>query len=457
MNINLLSSSLDLRAHTGSTLALEDMSKILSSAPTETSTENSVNNNESLMNVLGALSMLLSDVQAETAKVQAISGQNHAEIAGLFLNNAQNQLTTIKNEINQQIAAQEAQAHASWWQKLANWIMAAVGVVIAVVGAIVPGLQWLAPIGITLAVTSIASATGATQWIISQISQFLQTCGVSADTANVIADVLVAVVVAACSAGGGAVATDFSTFMNGLKSALSNLTTLTGAVGAAFMAAPNLIQDCAICSFDHSNMTAEEKKEKLAHLAFIQAICSMVFAIVGALPSLIKAGSQIASLFKSSTAATTATTAATAATTATTAATTATTAATTAASSATRTWSDFFNQLNKPGRSWEEFFKVMTSDQIGEFTQAASSDVANITVQTFNYKTDLMLADSYRQLAKAEAANTINFAGLSINTASDKMDNKSFGDRLKNTASMMADITNAIGIEGNSYAQAIAG
>ena len=262
---NILQNS-ELRAHTASAMALEHAAKTIETASSGPSDENI----QSLQDALAQLAAILNDVQTETAKTHVESNEMNKKIADLLIQGMQSQI----DEVNRQIEAQkEAEANRSWWDKLINGITAALGCVIAVVGIITCNPALIIT-GAVMATTAILNLTGGMQAITSAIANVLTKMGIDPKVADLIAQLIIFVVVAASTYGCGVGAS---------STVLAKIAQAGYALGTALMSAPRLVSDIVAISIQltHPNMSAADKAKAEMEAALIQAIVGAVFAIVG--------------------------------------------------------------------------------------------------------------------------------------------------------------------------------
>lgn len=235
---------------------------------TVTAAQNSGATKESVIDALVALSEILSLVQESTSKAQSLHSKDNYAISQNLVKQMQNNLQSVIENINRE---EEVQAAKSFWDRLLNAICAVVGFILSAVG--------LPELGMPLLITSVMNLTGVMQDITQGIADLLEKMGVSKDVANMVANLIIFVAVAAAS--GASSMGEFADGVSMLKKIACTGLKLTAAVGEGLSCAPQLFSDIAIVALANSDMTEEKKKELESKLAFIQAILGAALALVG--------------------------------------------------------------------------------------------------------------------------------------------------------------------------------
>ena len=434
---NILQNS-ELRAHTASAMALEHAAKTIETASSEPSDDNV----QSLKDVLAQLACILNDVQTETAKTHVESNEMNKKIADLLIQGMQSQI----DEVNRQIEAQkEAEANRSWWDKLINGITAALGCIIAVVGVITCNPALIIT-GAVMATTAILNLTGGMQAITSAIANVLTKMGIDPKVADLIAQLIIFVVVAASTYGCGVGAS---------STVLAKIAQAGYALGSALMAAPRLATDIVDIHIQltNPNMSAADKAKAEMEAALIQAIVGAVFAIVGGgISNLnnIRGGlNNFSKLFSKegfglqeikALAAPTETYAAQA----------------TNAISESKLFTNINSFMSKMTSSWmKNLYKDMQAtaqkyQTIADRVEAANGmfgGVAGISSSTNETIASVVTAKTQVPLAQAKAECALLATELKINDDFSKNANDHFASKLKDQAAMMADVIKAIETE----------
>ena len=434
---NILQNS-ELRAHTASAMALEHAAKTIETASSEPSDDNV----QSLKDVLAQLACILNDVQTETAKTHVESNEMNKKIADLMIKGMQDQI----DEANRQIEAQKkAEANRSWWDKLINGITAALGCIIAVVGVITCNPALIIT-GAVMATTAILNLTGGMQAITSAIANVLTKMGIDPKVADLIAQLIIFVVVAASTYGCGVGAS---------STVLAKIAQAGYALGTALMSAPRLVSDIVAISIQltNPNMSAADKAKAEMEAALIQAIIGAVFAIVGGgISNLnnIRGGlNNFSKLFSKegfglqeikALAAPTETYAAQA----------------TNAISESKLFTNINSFMSKMTSSWmKNLYKDMQAtaqkyQTIADRVEAANGmfgGVAGISSSTNETIASVVTAKTQVPLAQAKAECALLATELKINDDFSKNANDHFASKLKDQAAMMADVIKAIETE----------
>jgi hypothetical protein len=371
-------------------------------------------NKQNMLDVLAELATLLSKVQSTTAQTQALRANANASLSDNLVKSLQNAIQNIQNQIQQ---AAEAQAHQSFWDKLINWVTAAVGAVLTVCG--------FPEIGVPMLVMSIANLTGLTDKVADGISSLLQDIGVPKEWADFAAQLIIVVAVT------------IATFGTSSESTLMNVFKAGAALGMGLSMGHDLLADAylVVASYD-PNASEADKEAMKEKLEMIQGILAACFALTGGIGEAATSWSLGADAV-----------------------------AQVGESTFQKACNAFKNNMSKVTEYFKEnsqlfknfvenlpelanTYKVKTAAgfiQSGSQATQCSSNAYFLSVQ----------AKATAALGTYEAQSQILSSTIKINDTLAQQEQKTFQQRLSGQASAMMSIINAVRVEGNSYAQAL--
>lgn len=410
-----------LSAQTGSLLTLENAAKTIPS---------SNNSAESIQEVLAALAEMLSTVQGQTANLQGERGQMNAGLQAILAQNLTNAANNIQNQIQH---AEEQQQKESFWDKLINGIMAAVG---AVISCFAP------EIGVPMMLIAISNLTGLTDKVANCLSDVFEAMGANKQVANMLAQIVIFIAVTAASSG---------TSIGSDTPALAGAVKAVAALGEGLVMAPQLLSDIASVALTNSDMSDDAKKKLEQQLALAQAIIGALFMVssggaqffssacreVGAsgtlASNLLKNLSSIGEKFSE-------------------------TAAGIALkafkeqlqSMITQTGEVLARNLPKAVTKSAAWFAEIGAEPVGVLTQLGCT----AGIGGANFSIEQNLANTQEAIAKNQAYFTITQSEMKTMNDDTTSDIQAFAQRLQNQSKMMASIIGDIEVAGQSYLEA---
>ena len=392
----------DLEAHTGALIALQQDSK--SDSTTDAQYK------ETLLSALTELAEALSKVQANTAQAQNARSEQNSELSNSLIKIMNDALNNVKTQIQK---AEDAQEHQSFWDKLLNGLMTAIGAVLTCIG--------FPEIGLPMLAMGIMNLTGLSDKIADGISDLLQKMGIPKEVADFLGQLTLAVATIVLTMGTSTVSEGASFAMKCASYAAKFATT----AGMTLTVANKLVGDAYLmCEMNDHSKTDEEKKEEAAKINEIAGYIGAGLALVGAFGEM-------------------------------------------ACSSALKaTESGLMNKIKSIGQkiagkiseNFKKFDKVVelfgsrTGQMLVKTTRSALQGANGATTAIYLN----MQAGIQKELAKSEAEQQVAATTLSQIDSQLSNDLKFFSTRLKAQSQAVASMIGSIETEGQSFAQLLA-